>query len=127
MLVTLVESERNSLVEETRSMNLNKSPTRQQLESLLRSADDSKAHHVIWVSKAGDVAVTPLPKGVGPVELEKNTPQMAIRYETCQCGNGYVGLKAARDTNYVSRMFNSLVKEWQGASTADSVIYVDVF
>ncbi len=110
-------------------MNLNNNPQASELSSLLGSCDDSAASHCLWVDKNGEVFVTPIPSNLTPIGFEKSQPSMFMRYETCQRGNDCVGPKAASDNNYVQRMFNSLVKEWSGLSTANASgpFYIDIF
>ena len=108
-------------------MNLNNNPTTGQLAALLHKCDDNSAHHVMWVNKSGEVFISPLAGDLSPVGFEKSTPDMCMRYETCQCGNKYVGPSAAEDAGYVNRMFNSLVKEWEWASKIQDVAYIDIF
>lgn len=39
-------------------MNLNNNPTANELSELIAACDDNAGHHVLWVSKSGDVAIT---------------------------------------------------------------------
>ncbi|EAM8994566.1 hypothetical protein E1L19_08660 [Salmonella enterica subsp. enterica] len=92
-------------------MNLNNNPTAQQLSQLLSVCNDDAGHHILWVSKTGDVSVT-LINDIGPIGFEQNTPSMAMRYETFQRGNKYVGQEAANDESYVNRLLKDLINEW---------------
>ncbi|UNX69477.1 hypothetical protein [Klebsiella aerogenes] len=92
-------------------MNLNNNPTAQQLSQLISICDDAAGNHILWVSKTGDVTVTQI-NNIGPIGFEQNTPSMAMRYETFQRGNNYVGQDAASDMNYVNRLLKDLINEW---------------
>ena len=108
-------------------MNMNQSPTKEELMELLAACDDKAGHHILWVNKAGDVLVTKVPEHLSPAGFEETTPQMQMRYETFQRGNGYVGKKAAKDQAWVSCMFMSLVSEWPLARESKEVEYIDSF
>ena len=92
-------------------MNLNNTPTTQQLSQLLSVCNDNAGHHILWVSKNGDVTVTQL-IDIGPIGFEEETPSMAMRYETFQQGNSYVGQDAANDMEYVEKLLKDLLIEW---------------
>lgn len=96
-------------------MNLTTNPTIQQLSALLSPCDDTAGHHVLWVSKSGDVNITLL-SNLSPIGFEQSTPSMALRYETFNAGNGYVGQDAAADLNYLHRILNDLVERWNNYS-----------
>lgn len=99
-------------------MNLTNNPTIQQLSKLLAPFDDTAGHHVLWVSKSGDVNITLL-NGLSPIGFEQSTPSMALRYETFNAGNGYVGQGAAGDLNYLHRILNDLIEGWNNYSGHD--------
>ncbi len=92
-------------------MNLNNNPTVQQLSQLLAVCNDDAGHHILWVSKTGDVSVTQI-NDIGPIGFEQNTSSMAMRYETFQRGNNYVGQEAANDNDYVNKVLKDLMNEW---------------
>ena len=110
-------------------MNLTNNPQLDELAALFSVCNDSIASHALWVNKQGEVFVSAIPVGMTPIGFEKSQPDLLLRYETCQRGNDYVGEKAAADTQYVQRMFNSLVKEWQNYSAANTSgpFYIDIF
>ncbi|CNK96636.1 MULTISPECIES: hypothetical protein [Yersinia] len=103
-------------------MNLNNNPTEQELSGLIAVCDDKAGNHILWVSKAGDVEIALL-INQGPIAFEESTPSMAMRYETFQQGNDYVGKDAAGDTTHVSRLFNDLINEW-GKYSGKGVTYI---
>lgn len=92
-------------------MNLNNNPTTQDLSKLLNSCNDSAGHHILWVSQSGDVSITLL-SNLSPIAFEQSEPSMAMRHETFNQGNDYVGPQAANDINYVSGLLDSLIGEW---------------
>ncbi|VUF53794.1 hypothetical protein HYP22_gp41 [Escherichia phage ESSI2_ev015] len=92
-------------------MNLNNNPTVSQLSQLISVCDDNAGHHILWVSKSGDVAVTQI-NDLSPIGFEENTPSMAMRYETFQRGNDYVGKNAAEDATHMERLLRDLLNEW---------------
>ena len=103
-------------------MNLNNNPTANELSELIAACDDNAGHHILWVSKSGDVAITLL-EDIGPIGFQQNTPSMAMRYETFQRGNDYVGVDASKANNHVSRLLNDLVDEW-GKYSGQDVRYI---
>lgn len=108
-------------------MNLKCNPSTNQLAALLGACDDKAAHHILWVSRSGDVNVTPLPYTLSPVGFERSIPDLLMRYETFQCGNDYVGAAAAADEEWVSRLFASLTARWAEHAGANRTFYIDFF
>jgi len=92
-------------------MNLNNNPTTAQLSKIISVCDDKAGHHILWVSKEGDVNITQI-NNISPIGFEKNTPSMAMRYETFQIGNDYVGNAASNDAGHMQRLLNDLINEW---------------
>ncbi|MFM5297066.1 hypothetical protein ACEUAI_22800 [Aeromonas veronii] len=105
-------------------MNLNQSPSIDQLKTLLSACNDDAGHHVLWVKRTGEVEISLLPLGLTPVGFEEANPTMALRYETFQCRNGYVGVDAASDDKFVTDLFNRLTFEWGNGNQSQGVIYV---
>jgi len=108
-------------------MNLNQNPAKEQLKALFSACGDSIGHHVLWVSKNGDVALSPLPSEINPVGFDQTNPDLLLRYETFVRGNGYVGQQAAEDEKFVDRIFNSLQSEWSTVTETSPQRYVDLF
>ena len=106
-------------------MNLNTNPTPDQLRELLRRCDDTSGHHVLWVKENGDVVLSRLP-GKRPVEsFDHDHPEMRMRFETFLAGNEYVGPEAAQDDEWVSELFERLLREWTKARGKPEVAYVN--
>lgn len=108
-------------------MNLNQNPTKEQLKSIIAAAEDDEDHHVLWVDNRGDVRVTPLGDEITPAGWESKYQSTALRYETFQVGNGYVGTEAAEDDSHVDRLYRSLVAEWANWKPSQGPEYVDSF
>ncbi len=98
-------------------MNLNANPTPDELRTLLRSLNDSASHHVLWVSKFGDVHVAP----VSAPQPDADMPDAQLRFETFLSGNEYVGPDAAADDEWVAELFDRLNREWQSAKGRPTV------
>ena len=108
-------------------MNLNNSPSESELMALLQNCDDNAAHHCLWVNRVGDVQISRIPDSMTPIGFESATPDMAMRFETFDQGNGYVGREAAEDAGWVKTVFSVLVREWPTALRSSDVHYVDYF
>lgn len=108
-------------------MNLNQNPTKEQLKALFSACDDTIGHHVLWVAKNGDVALTPHPSELNPVGFDQTNQDLLLRYETFVRGNGYVGQQAAEDKKFVDRIFKSLQSEWATVTEQSTQRYVDSF
>jgi hypothetical protein len=107
-------------------MNLNQNLTKEQLKALFFSCYDFIGHHVLWVAKNGDVALTPLPSELTPVGFDQTNPDLLLRYETFVQGNGYVGQQTAEDEKFVDRIFKNLQSEWATVTEKSSQRYVDL-
>ncbi len=108
-------------------MNLNQSPTVDELKKIFMHANDDAGNHSLWVDKSGEVHVSLIPTGLTPIGFEKGTLSMALRYETFCRGNGYVGVNAAADNEHINSLFLSLIKEWQELPKQGRVKFVDNF
>jgi len=109
-------------------MNLNSSPSKEELSAIISRCDDHSGNHVLWVNESGDVYITSIDSNImTPVGFEASTPNMKLRYETFGAGNDYVGENAAKDDELVTRLFNSLVQEWSGQQENVGVGYVDIY
>lgn len=94
------------------------------LKQMMAAIDDEKGHHILWVSKAGDVHITRLPGVLSPVGwFMQNQDRVLFRLETFSCGNGYMGPTAAVDEKWVKRLYKALLKNWETPRGT----YVDFF
>jgi hypothetical protein len=105
-------------------MNLNASPTRDQLRQLLAQYDDRAGQHVLWVDAAGGVHLSRLLEVHTADDLQQAHPDMRLRYETFLKGNEYVGPGAAEDDRWVSDLFDRLLKEWSQVQCERKIDYV---
>lgn len=108
-------------------MNLNQNPTKEQLKTLFSACDDTIGHHVLWVARNGEVALTLLPTKTNPVGFDQTNPDLLLRYESFRQGTGYVGQQAAEDEKFVDRIFKSLQSEWSTVTETSTQRYVDLF
>lgn len=106
-------------------MNMNRSPTVDQLRVLFAEADDEAGHHSLWIDKAGEVHVSLIPEELTPLGFEEETPSMQVRFETFGEGGGYVGPDAAADDKFMADTFGRLVKAWTPPFRAGQIKYVD--
>ena len=107
-------------------MNLNRHPTKDQLRKLLGEVDDTKANHILWVDSAGEVHLSPLPADLTPVSFEKSHPLLRVRFEAFEAGNGYVGLDAATDEEWVTELYDNLIIQWRNAVGKPAPLYVEM-
>jgi hypothetical protein len=105
-------------------MNLDNAPTTEELSQLLAPCNDSAGHHVLWVSRAGEVNVSCVSPDLPSGSFDQTHPDMQLRYETFQRGNEYVGPDAAGDEEWISELFNSLLNEWTLAKGKHAIRHV---
>jgi hypothetical protein len=103
-------------------MNMNNVPTKEQLRALLRACDDTAGDHILWVHRLGDVQITLLVDETPVMWAARMSEEIKFRYETYSTHNEYVGENAANDDDYVSSLFEKLLKDYQNGSRG----YVDV-
>jgi hypothetical protein len=108
-------------------VNLNQSPTIDQLKIIFASCNDKSAHHILWVDHHGEVQISPLPEDINPSGFSIRFPTVVLRYETFQCGNGYVGQKASEDDPFMQRLLNSLITEWKTQGGRLTQRYIDLY
>ncbi len=90
-----------------------KTLTRDQLVDLIKSGDNNYDNQ-IRVSNDGTIFLS---RTVGAENIEG----LRFRLETYDEGNGYVGLEAAEDDDYIDRLYDELVKAWNDNRTG----YID--
>ncbi|WP_462402614.1 hypothetical protein [Pseudomonas sp. Marseille-QA0332] len=93
-------------------MNLNDRPTIDQLAELFAARKDHLDDHLLWVSHNGEVRLDRLPPNIGEAEIESHMPSMRARLKVFRRGQGYVGRKAAADTDFVGSVLQSLQASW---------------
>lgn len=75
------------------------------VRALIQSKDDSRDRQ-LRVNRVGEAYISDI---VGNQELD----DVKFRFETWIAGNDYSGEKAAKDEDWVSRIFNALKKNWE--------------
>jgi len=104
-------------------MNMNQNPTKEELKSLTISRDDEAGHHMLWVSQNGDVYLDMIPPDLTPNGYAKSLKdQIRFRFETFQQSNDYVGKTAVADAEWMARLYEALVSNWQNGVRG----YIDV-
>lgn len=99
-------------------MNMNDSPTADQLRTLIAPMDDQAGHHIVWIDKSGVVRVNTLDVDTGPIAFEKrHRGDMLVRYPTLDQSNGYVEPKAAVNDKWIARLLRELVQGWAERET----------
>lgn len=85
-------------------------------KEMISQADD-RIHNQLRVSKTGYVFIS---KEVG----NQNLANVKFRFETFMAGNGYVGPKAASDSEYIKDEYDELMLAWQNKDNVPD--YIDV-
>lgn len=106
-------------------MNLNDKPTIDQLAQLFAARKDSLDDHLLWLSQTGEVRLDRLPPNSVEDQFEVDLPTMRARFKVYRRGQGYVGKKAAADTEFVGRVLQTLQQEWPAARERQAVKVID--
>lgn len=95
-------------------MNLNDTPTLDELREIVKTYDHNQDHHIIYVTKSGDIAVHVLGPDETPAGWAKrNEDSVQFRLETFAQGTGHLGERAAKDDYWMRKLYAVLVKNWQ--------------
>lgn len=97
------------------NMNQRETLSRESIASLLASKDDSLDRQV-RVMENGDVVLSDV---VGSQGLDG----VRFRLETLSAGNDYVGEAAAKDANWVNRIYHAVFENWDSNARG----YIDDF
>ena len=108
-------------------MNLDAAPSKEQLRQLIAQGNDRAGHHILWVTKKGDVHLTLVPTDPTPAAFAQVHPEVQLRYETFQKGNEYVGPEAAADEEWLAQLFDHLLHEWRQAKGKQQPVYVELW
>ncbi len=106
-------------------MNLNDNPTIDELAKLFATRKDSLDDHLLWVSQSGEVRLDRLPPNTIEDEFQEHLPSMRARFKAYRRGQGYVGKKAAADTEFVGRVLQTLQQQWPEARTQHAVKVIE--
>lgn len=95
-------------------MNLNRNPTKEELQALLAACDDGDGIHVLWVERLGEVQVTLLLTETDAQWLrEVDDQHVQFHYKSYAKNDGYVGKAASADALYITTLFERLLGDWQ--------------
>ena len=92
---------------------------------MLRACDDHAGHHLLWVKRKGEVAITRIRGAKAMSDLEQD-PDMQLRFELFEAGKGYVGPDTPEREEWVPVLFHSLLCEWEKAKGKPEVPYIEV-
>ncbi|MDF2488546.1 MAG: hypothetical protein K0S77_1168 [Pseudomonas sp.] len=106
-------------------MNLNQQPTIDQLAELFAARKDNLDDHLLWVNHTGQVRLDRLPPNLAEAEFEAHMPSMRARFKVYRRGQGFVGRKAAADTEFVGRVLGTLQEQWPTARGQQAVTVID--
>ena len=106
-------------------MNLNNQPTVNELARLFAAQKDTLNDHILWISDAGDVRIDPVTSCKEETRFEEERPQMRAHLKMYRRGQGYVGKKAAADTEFVGRVLQTLQQEWPAARERQAVKVIE--
>jgi hypothetical protein len=122
--------------ERPKPMNLNESPTPEQLTELLTSCDDRAGNHLLWVKRNGDVEITlihhprfdvaRLRNAPAVLRFQRQHPEMQLRCESFLAGNRYVGPEAPAKEDWIVPFFKALVRAWDKAKGKPEVAYLPI-
>lgn len=95
------------------SMNMNTSPSLDQLKSLITQCDDSRAGHLLYAKSDGEVRILRfIDDSYVAGWIDDNPDDIRIRFEFYPRGQGYVGNRALGRTGWVERIYTALVDRW---------------
>jgi hypothetical protein len=101
-------------IKKEKTMNLNRNPTREELQTLLAACDDGEGIHVLWVERLGDVQITLL---LTETDLEwirgTDHENLQFHYESYGKNEGFTGKAASADNLYIATLFEKLLKDWE--------------
>ncbi|PWB30448.1 hypothetical protein DCO48_20515 [Pseudomonas sp. SDI] len=106
-------------------MNLNNQPTITELAQLFAARKDSLDNHILWVCESGEVHIDTLAPFTAEAEFEQRKPNMRARLKMYRRGHGYVGKKAAADTQFVGEVLQTLQAEWPSLKDQQGVKVID--
>ena len=108
-------------------MNLNNQPTVNELARLFAAQKDTLNDHILWISDAGDVRIDAVTSCKEETRFEEERPQMRAHLKMSRRGQGYVGKKAAADSDYMARVLQTLTLTWEKAQTEQSLVKVNSY
>jgi hypothetical protein len=99
--------------EEGDRMNLNRNPTKEELQALLAACDDGEGIHVLWVERLGEVQISLLVTETDVEWLKGiDNEKVQFHYKSYAKNDGYVGKAASVDDMYIVTLFEKLLRDW---------------
>lgn len=84
-------------------------PSKKQLKGIIASGDDSRLNSLI-LKTDGRFELMDI---TGKVPAQVKFPDYVVgRFETFGRNNGYVGIEAAKDDDFINSTFNDMMKLW---------------
>ncbi|MBI6851518.1 hypothetical protein AAIM60_25625 [Pseudomonas lijiangensis] len=105
-------------------MNINNRPTIDELARLFAARKDTLDSHILWIEHSGEVHIDPMSPCTAESEFQENHPQMLASLKMFRRGQGYVGKKAAADTEFMKGLLQNLKDEWQNAKKQQRFVRV---
>ncbi|MBX8486334.1 hypothetical protein [Pseudomonas cichorii] len=105
-------------------MNINNRPTIDELARLFAARKDTLDSHILWIEHSGEVHIDPMSPCTAESEFQENHPQMLACLKMFRRGQGYVGKKAAADTEFMKGLLQNLKDEWQNAKKQQRFVRV---
>lgn len=98
-------------------MNLDYYPTLVQLCQLVGSVDDDQDSHLLFVTKDGEVHLSPLraDTAAGALYADEDTLQFVL--DSFMIAKGYLGWQATQDPEWMEELFSELVLHWSEKTT----------
>ncbi|GFM87910.1 hypothetical protein PSCICO_33090 [Pseudomonas cichorii] len=105
-------------------MNINNHPTIDELARLFAVRKDTLDSHILWIANSGEVHIDPMSPCTAESEFQANHPEMLSSLKMFRRGQGYVGKKAAADTEFMASLLQNLKDEWQAAKKQQRFVRV---
>lgn len=98
-------------------MNLDHHPTLDQLCQLVASVDDDKDSHILYVTKDGDVHLSPLRADTAVGAEYANEDMIQFVLDSFMIAKGYLGWQATQEPEWMDELFSELVLHWAEKTT----------
>lgn len=98
-------------------MNLDYSPTLDQLCQLVASVDDNQDSHILFVTKNGDVHLSPFRADTAVGADYANEEELQFVLDTFMIAEGYMGREATQDPEWMDELFSELIVHWEDKTT----------
>ncbi|GAA5497028.1 hypothetical protein Rhal01_03216 [Rubritalea halochordaticola] len=87
--------------------------TKEGVKSLLEIQHDDRGDHMLWVANNGDIHIDLIPEELSPLDYhEKIEQSLKFRLEVFPCGNQIVGPLAAKDDEWIGKLYKILINNW---------------